>query len=66
MQSRMFFLRDLKEYDLLEILWKKGGEKLVCLRHLTGPPYNQFSLNFVEMIHMHKEFKRSNTGEYWL
>ena len=43
MQSRMFFLRDLKEKEILKVVWKKGINNTVDVftKNLMGPDFTK-------------------------
>ena len=49
METRMFFLRDLKEAGIIETKWIKGTENLVDMftKNLGGPDYNKCAKTFV-------------------
>eukprot|EP00957_Ditylum_brightwellii_P129436 9874336-Ditylum_brightwellii.AAC.1 len=50
METRMFFLRDLKEAGVLEIKWGKGSENPadIFTKNLPGPAFDKHSKVFVE------------------
>ena len=41
MQTKLFFLRDLKEEGILKIVWKKGSDNKVDMftKNLAGPDF---------------------------
>ena len=49
METRMFFLRELKEEGILNIQWLKGSENPVDMftKNLAGPAFNKFAKVFV-------------------
>ena len=49
METKMFFLRDLKEARILETKWLKGTENPVDMytKNLGGPDYNKCTKLFV-------------------
>eukprot|EP00957_Ditylum_brightwellii_P093311 7105893-Ditylum_brightwellii.AAC.1 len=49
METRMFFLCDLKEAGIIEKRWLKGDENLVDLftKNLAGPAFNKCAKVFV-------------------
>ena len=49
METKMFFLRDLKEAGILETKWLKGTENPVDMytKNLGGPDYNKYTKSFV-------------------
>ena len=49
METKMFFLRDLKEAGILETKWLKGTENPVDMytKNLGGPDYNKCTKLFV-------------------
>ena len=49
METRMFFLRDLKEAGVIDIKWLKGNENPVDLftKNLAGPAFNKCAKMFV-------------------
>ena len=48
-QTRMIFLRDLKEEGILKIVWKKGSNNKVDMftKHFAGPDFSKCSDDFV-------------------
>ena len=49
MDTRMFFLRELKEQGILNVVWHKGSENPVDMftKNLAGPAFNKFARVFV-------------------
>ena len=49
METRMFFLRELKEAGILKIVWQRGTENPVDMftKNLAGPAFNTFAKVFV-------------------
>eukprot|EP00957_Ditylum_brightwellii_P099875 7610697-Ditylum_brightwellii.AAC.1 len=49
METRMFFLHDLKEARIIEVHWLKGDENPVDLftKNLAGPAFNKCAKVFV-------------------
>ena len=49
MQTRMFFLRDLQEEELVKVMWLKGDDNPVDLftKNLAGPAFNKCAKVFV-------------------
>ena len=49
METRMFFLHDLKEAGVIDVHWLKGKENPVDLftKNLPGPAFNKYAKLFV-------------------
>ena len=52
MQTRMFFLRNLKEEGILKVVWKKGSDNKVDMftKNLAGPDFAKCSNDFVSGV----------------
>ena len=57
METRMFFLRELKEEGLLKIVWQRGTENPVDMftKNLSGPDFNKFAKVFVGEDEYHQK-----------
>jgi hypothetical protein len=49
METRMFFLRDLQEANLIKVEWRRGDENPVDMytKNLAGPAFNKCAKVFV-------------------
>ena len=57
METRMFFLRDLKEAGIVDIQWLRGNTNPVDMftKNLSGPVFNKYSKVFVGDDEYNKE-----------
>eukprot|EP00957_Ditylum_brightwellii_P174562 13291611-Ditylum_brightwellii.AAC.1 len=57
METRMFFLSDLKEAGIVDIQWLKGNTNLVDMftKNLSGPVFSNYSKVFVGDDEYNKE-----------
>ena len=57
METRMFFLRQLKEEGILETKWVRGTDNPVDLntKNLAGPAFNKCAKTFVGDDHYHEQ-----------
>ena len=49
METRMFFLRNMKEEGIIKVKWKKGSDNPVYMftKNLDGPAFNKCAQVFV-------------------
>ena len=57
METRMFFLRELKEAGILKIVWVKGDNNPADMftKNLGGPAFNKHAKTFIDKDEYHQK-----------